>query len=100
MLMEPFYLFLRYMALDEHLPPSDASNLPSERDDIACAMNKLDKVQKDQLIHFVDQRLAEGADDETLARVFNDGHTYRIWRTAEGPRQLLNLIREVAQGQQ
>lgn len=100
MLMEPFYLLLRYMALDGHLPPSDEPKLPSERDDIARAMSNLDKAQKDQLIRFVDQRLSEGADDKALARVFDDGHTYRIWRTEEGPRQLLNLIREVAQGQQ
>ena len=60
-------------------------------------MNNLDKAQRAQLIHFVDQRLADGADDKSLARVFDDGHTYRVWQTAEGPRQLLNLIREVAQ---
>lgn len=96
MLVQPFYLLLRYMALDERTPTSDAQDLRNVRDEIARAMNNLDNAQKDELIHFVEQRLAQGVDDKALARVFDDGHTYRIWQTAEGPRQLLNLIREVA----
>jgi len=90
------------MSVDADLSPADRpkrGNESDERDDVAKAMRRLDKAQKVELIHFVDDRLASDADDKTLARVFDDGHTYIVWRTAGGPRRYLELIRDVAQTQ-
>jgi hypothetical protein len=97
--MQAFYLLLRYMSLDGHLSPKGEPSQASERDEIARAMKRLDQAQKEQLVDFVDRHLADGSDDQALARVFDDGHTYRVWQDAEGPRRLLNLIRDVAQDQ-
>jgi len=98
--MPPFYLLLRYMAVDSDGPRVGAPAVGAEsdvRDKIAGAMRRLDKTQRLELIQFIDARLAAGADDAALARVFDDGHSHIVWRTAGGPRQRLELIRDVAQ---
>jgi hypothetical protein len=88
------------MAVDSDMPrvaPPKLSTESDVRDKIASAMRRLDKEQRLELIHFVDDRLAGDADDKTLARTFDDGHTYIVWRSAGGPRRRLELIRDIAQ---
>lgn len=99
----PFYLLLRYIAVDGDMPsvrpPKDRAE-SDVRDRIVSGMRRLDEAQRLELIHFIDDRLAADADDKTLAQVFDDGHTHIVWRTADGPRRRLELIRDVAQAQE
>ena len=101
--MQPFYLLLRYMSLERDLPSDDPSRDPSKlvdpREDIVNAMRRLDNAQRLELVQFLDKILASGADDKTMARVFDDGHHYIVWRNPQAPRQLLTLIRDIAQAQ-
>jgi len=98
--MPPFYLLLRYMAVESDLSRHDKPRRADERDErdaISSAMRRLSGAQRIQLRQFLEQLLSSDADDKSLARVFDDGHTYIVWHTADGPRRRLELIRALAE---
>jgi hypothetical protein len=96
MQMEPFYLLLRYMSLARQVSRYDQSEQVDKPDPIADAMRKLDADQRAEIVSFIDRRLAANLDHKALERVFDDGNTYRVWHTDDGPRQLLLAIRDAA----
>src|SRR5271155_582008 len=96
MQMEPFYLLLRYMSLAmEHSRYGQTEHV-EERDPIGDAMGKLDTGQRTEIVNSIDRHLSANLDNKALARVFDDGHTYRVWHTEDGPRRFLMAIRDAA----
>src|ERR1700689_1203613 len=96
MQMHPFYLFLRYASLEMQDQRYGEPRQIVEQDWIRGAMQNMNSSQKKEIASFIDLALSTNNDHKALARVFDDGNSYRIWHSDEGPRQLLLAIRAAA----
>jgi len=89
-----FHLLFRWMSLDDETSPSDASKSVQLVEKIAAAARHLDDEQQLELREFLDTLLAGDADSKQLVEVFKSESFYFVWRTDDGPRRYLTLIRE------
>jgi hypothetical protein len=96
MQMHAFYLFLRYAGVDAEEARIAQSEPLSGQDWIERAMQHMNSIEKDEIVQFINRSLLKDRDKESLARIFDDGNSYRIWHSADGPRQLLLAIRQAA----
>lgn len=96
MQMEPFYLVLRYMSVAAQIASDEQSEPPSHEALVMNAIRHLDKDQRGEVVRFINRALSSNRDHKELARLFDDGNSYRIWHSKEGPRQVLIAIRAAA----
>lgn len=74
-----FNMFLRYLSISRDILSEERSPRDNDRDEIADALRQLRTNQRPDIIPFINQHLNSGANDVSLARVFDDGNTYCAW---------------------
>jgi hypothetical protein len=93
--LQPFYLFLRWLALESDSDLRTSSS-PSTDDIYQQAARHLSNSECEALVSFIDGKLAANHDAASLARLFEDGHLHFVWKAKEGPQTALSAIRDAA----
>jgi len=93
---DAFHTLINYISVVTTLDYDKSTEAPDMNDVIERAMNMLNADQLAEISTFIDHVLSTTHDPKALARLFNAGNSYRVWRSDQGPRTALLAIKDAA----